>query len=162
MINIYALIFIAIGLLAIIIARQITNPLNIIQLSLSKTIYGQKNEPIKWQRNDEIGALVKEYNNMIAALEQSAQKLAQSERESAWREMAKQVAHEIKNPLTPLKLGLQLLEKSWRDKDPKFDQKFERFSKSFVEQIESLSSIASEFSAFAKMPDTRIVADGYF
>ncbi len=156
MINIYALIFIAIGLLAVIIARQITNPLNIIQYSLSKTIYGQKNEPIKWQRNDEIGALITEYNNMIAALEQSAQKLAQSERESAWREMAKQVAHEIKNPLTPLKLGLQLLEKSWKDKDPKFDQKFERFSKSFVEQIESLSSIASEFSAFAKMPDTRI------
>ena len=156
MINIYALIFIAIGLMAIIIARQITNPLNIIQLSLSKTIYGQKNEPIKWERNDEIGALITEYNNMIAALEQSAQKLAQSERESAWREMAKQVAHEIKNPLTPLKLGLQLLEKSWKDKDPKFDQKFERFSKSFVEQIESLSSIASEFSAFAKMPDTKI------
>ncbi|MGZ3776564.1 MAG: ATP-binding protein, partial [Mucilaginibacter sp.] len=156
MINIYALIFIAIGLLAIIIARQITTPLNIIERGLSKMIYGQKNEPIKWNRNDEIGALVKEYNNMIAALEQSAQKLAQSERESAWREMAKQVAHEIKNPLTPLKLGLQLLEKSWKDKDPKFDQKFERFSKSFVEQIESLSSIASEFSAFAKMPDTRI------
>jgi len=156
LINIYALIFIAIGLLAIIIARQITTPLNIIERGLSKTIYGQKNEPIKWNRNDEIGALVKEYNNMIAALEHSAQKLAQSERESAWREMAKQVAHEIKNPLTPLKLGLQLLEKSWKDKDPKFDQKFERFSKSFVEQIESLSSIASEFSAFAKMPDTRI------
>src|SRR6187402_702765 len=93
---------------------------------------------------------------MIAALENSAQKLAQSERESAWREMAKQVAHEIKNPLTPLKLGLQLLDKSWREKDPRFDQKFERFSKSFVEQIESLSSIASEFSAFAKMPDTRM------
>ena len=156
MINVYALVFIAIGLFAVIIARQITAPLNFIQYNLSKTIYGKKNEPIKWDRNDEIGALVKEYNNMIAALENSAQKLAQSERETAWREMAKQVAHEIKNPLTPLKLGLQLLDKSWRDKDPKFDQKFERFSKSFVEQIESLSSIASEFSAFAKMPDTRI------
>jgi two-component system nitrogen regulation sensor histidine kinase NtrY len=156
MINVYALVFIAIGLFAVIIARQITAPLNFIQYNLSKTIYGKKNEPIKWERNDEIGALVKEYNNMIAALENSAQKLAQSERETAWREMAKQVAHEIKNPLTPLKLGLQLLDKSWRDKDPKFDQKFERFSKSFVEQIESLSSIASEFSAFAKMPDTRI------
>lgn len=156
MINVYALVFIAIGLFAVIIARQITAPLNFIQYNLSKTIYGKKNEPIKWDRDDEIGALVKEYNNMIAALENSAQKLAQSERETAWREMAKQVAHEIKNPLTPLKLGLQLLDKSWRDKDPKFDQKFERFSKSFVEQIESLSSIASEFSAFAKMPDTRI------
>lgn len=156
MINVYALVFLAIGLLAIIIARQITAPLSFIQETLSKTIYGKKNEPIKWQRNDEIGALVKEYNKMISALENSATRLAQSERESAWREMAKQVAHEIKNPLTPLKLGLQLLDKSWRDKDPKFDQKFERFSKSFVEQIESLSSIASEFSAFAKMPDTRI------
>ncbi|GAA4101861.1 HAMP domain-containing sensor histidine kinase [Mucilaginibacter panaciglaebae] len=156
MIQIYAIIFIAIGLFAVIIARQITNPLNFIQQSLSKTIYGKKNEPIKWDRDDEIGALVKEYNKMIAALEASAARLAQSERESAWREMAKQVAHEIKNPLTPLKLGLQLLEKSWREKDAKFDQKFERFSKSFVEQIESLSQIASEFSAFAKMPDTRM------
>lgn len=156
MINIYAIIFIAIGLLAVIIARQITNPLNFIQQSLSKTIYGKKNEPIKWDRDDEIGALIKEYNKMISALEASAARLAQSERESAWREMAKQVAHEIKNPLTPLKLGLQLLEKSWREKDAKFDQKFERFSKSFVEQIESLSQIASEFSAFAKMPDTRM------
>lgn len=156
MIQIYTLIFIAIGLFAVIIARQITYPLSFIQQSLSKTIYGKKNEPIKWGRDDEIGALVTEYNTMIAALENSAARLAQSERESAWREMAKQVAHEIKNPLTPLKLGLQLLEKSWREKDPKFDQKFERFSKSFVEQIESLSQIASEFSAFAKMPDTRM------
>jgi two-component system nitrogen regulation sensor histidine kinase NtrY len=156
LINVYAVVFMAIGLFAIFIARQITAPLSVIQDSLSKTIYGKKNEPIKWERNDEIGALVKEYNKMIAALENSAQKLAQSERESAWREMAKQVAHEIKNPLTPLKLGLQLLDKSWKDKDPKFDQKFERFSKSFVEQIESLSSIASEFSAFAKMPETRL------
>ena len=156
MFNIYALVFIAIALFAVFIARQITYPLNFIQASLSRIIYGKKNEPIKWERDDEIGALVKEYNNMIVALEDSAVKLAQSERESAWREMAKQVAHEIKNPLTPLKLGLQLLDKSWKDKDPKFDQKFERFSKSFVEQIESLSSIASEFSAFAKMPDTRL------
>lgn len=156
MINVYAIVFMAIGLFAVFIARQITSPLSFIQHSLGKTIYGQKNEPIQWNRNDEIGALVKEYNKMIAALENSAQKLAQSERESAWREMAKQVAHEIKNPLTPLKLGLQLLDKSWKDKDPKFDQKFERFSKSFVEQIESLSSIASEFSAFAKMPETKL------
>lgn len=154
MINVYALIFIVIGLFAVIIARQITAPLSFMQHKLSKIIYGKKSEPIKWERDDEIGGLVNEYNKMISELENSAQKLAQSERESAWREMAKQVAHEIKNPLTPLKLGLQLLEKSWKDKDPKFDQKFERFSKSFVEQIESLSSIASEFSSFAKMPDT--------
>lgn len=162
MLNVYAIVFMAIGLFAIFIARQITSPLSFIQDSLSKTVYGKKNEPIVWDRDDEIGALVKEYNKMIAQLETSARRLAQSEREHAWREMAKQVAHEIKNPLTPLKLGLQLLDKSWRDKDPKFDQKFERFSKSFVEQIESLSSIASEFSAFAKMPETKMVQMNVF
>jgi nitrogen fixation/metabolism regulation signal transduction histidine kinase len=67
--------------------------------------------------------------------------------------MAQQVAHEIKNPLTPLKLGIQLLERSWREKDPQFAEKFERFNKSFIEQIESLTHIASEFSSFAKMPE---------
>ena len=98
--------------------------------------------------------MIEEYNKMILALEDNAYKLARSERESAWREMAKQVAHEIKNPLTPLKLGVQLLEKSWKENDPNFSKKFEKFSKSFIEQIESLSNIASEFSNFAKMPDT--------
>lgn len=156
MINVYAFVFVGIGLFAVFVANQITSPLTMIQHSLSNTQYGHKNEPITWKRNDEIGSLIKEYNNMIAALEDSALRLAQSERELAWREMAKQVAHEIKNPLTPLKLGLQLLDKSWKDNDPKFAQKFEKFSKSFIEQIESLSTIATEFSNFAKMPETRI------
>jgi two-component system nitrogen regulation sensor histidine kinase NtrY len=154
LINVYALVFVAIGFFAVFVARRITNPLTIVQKSLSETKIGRKNEPILWRRNDEIGNLIKEYNTMIGALEDSAQKLARSERETAWREMAKQVAHEIKNPLTPLKLGVQLLDKSWKEKDPRFDVKFEKFSKSFIEQIESLAHIASEFSNFAKMPET--------
>lgn len=156
LINIYALVFVAIGVLAVFLANQITNPLTFIQESIKKTKLGQKNQPIVWSRHDEIGSLIREYNKMIAALEESAIKLAKSERESAWREMAKQVAHEIKNPLTPLKLGVQLLEKSWKEKDPNFEQKFQRFYKSFVEQIDSLATIASEFSNFAKMPDTKL------
>ncbi len=156
LINIYALVFVAIGILAVFLANQITSPLTFIQDSIRKTKLGQKNQPILWSRHDEIGSLIKEYNKMIAALELSAVKLAKSERESAWREMAKQVAHEIKNPLTPLKLGVQLLEKSWKEKDPNFEKKFERFNKSFVEQIDSLATIASEFSNFAKMPDTKL------
>ncbi|WP_285009987.1 sensor histidine kinase [Pedobacter faecalis] len=156
LINIYALVFVGIGILAVFLANQITAPLTFIQESIKQTKLGQRNQPIVWHRHDEIGSLIKEYNKMIAALEESAAKLARSERESAWREMAKQVAHEIKNPLTPLKLGVQLLEKSWRENDPNFEQKFERFNKSFIEQIDSLSTIASEFSNFAKMPDTKL------
>lgn len=156
LINIYALVFVLIGVLAVFLANQITNPLTFIQESIKKTKLGQQNQPIVWHRQDEIGSLIKEYNKMIAALELSATKLARSERESAWREMAKQVAHEIKNPLTPLKLGVQLLEKSWKEKDPNFEKKFASFNKSFIEQIDSLATIASEFSNFAKMPDTKL------
>ena len=156
LINIYALVFVLIGVLAVFLANQITSPLTFIQENISKTKLGQKNRPIVWHRQDEIGLLVKEYNKMIAALELSANKLARSERESAWREMAKQVAHEIKNPLTPLKLGVQLLEKSWKENDPNFEKKFASFNKSFIEQIDSLATIASEFSNFAKMPDTKL------
>lgn len=156
LINIYALVFVLIGVLAVFLANQITNPLTFIQESIRRTKLGQQNQPIIWHRQDEIGSLIKEYNKMLAALELSAIKLARSERESAWREMAKQVAHEIKNPLTPLKLGVQLLEKSWKENDPNFERKFESFNRSFIEQIDSLATIASEFSNFAKMPDTRL------
>lgn len=156
LINVYALVFVAIGFFAVFVANRITSPLTLIQKLLRETKIGSKNEPIKWKRNDEIGNLIGEYNTMVAALEENAQKLARSERETAWREMAKQVAHEIKNPLTPLKLGVQLLEKSWKEQDPKFDVKFDKFTKSFIEQIESLSHIASEFSNFAKMPETKL------
>ncbi len=156
LINIYVLVFVAIGFFAFVVANQITSPLSLIQDSIAKTMIGKKNKPIEWKRNDEIGSLIKEYNLMIETLEENANRLAQSERETAWREMAKQVAHEIKNPLTPLKLGIQMLERSWKEKDEKFDQKFRKFSKSFLEQIDSLSHIASEFSNFAKMPALKL------
>ncbi len=156
LLNVYALVFVSVGFFAVFIANKITYPLKMLQKSLGDIKIGRKNEPILWDRDDEIGRLIKEYNKMIVSLEDGAQKFARSERETAWKEMAKQVAHEIKNPLTPLKLGIQMLEKSWKEKDANFDQKFERFSRLFIEQIESLSNIASEFSNFAKMPDTTL------
>jgi len=117
-------------------------------------IYGKQNEKIEWNKEDELGSLIAEYNRMVDELIQSATLLAKSERESAWREMAKQVAHEIKNPLTPMKLNVQYLHKAWLDKAPDFDIRLERFKDSIVEQIDTLSKIASEFSDFAKMPQT--------
>ncbi len=121
---------------------------------LASVSLGKKSEHLSYKGNDEIGEMVKQYNSMVDELEDSANKLANSEREYAWREMAKQIAHEIKNPLTPMKLNVQQLLKSWKDKAPGFEEKIEIFSKSQVEYIDDLSSIASAFSSFAKLPGT--------
>lgn len=156
LINIYVLLFALSIVTAIFISNYVTKPLKLIQDKLSKIKLGKTNEPIEWKENDEIGNLVSEYNRMIAELSKSADLLAKSERESAWREMAKQVAHEIKNPLTPMKLSVQHLQRTWKDDGPDMDQKMERLTKTIIEQIDTLSSIATEFSNFAKMPKANL------
>ncbi len=156
LINIYTIIIIAFGFFAVYISNKITAPLVMIGKKLSQTNVGKQNEPLFWQRNDEVGTLIKEYNFMLIKLEENSKKLMGVEREAAWREMAKQIAHEIKNPLTPMKLGIQQLGRSFREGDPRFEERFNRISISFIEQIDSLSHIASEFSAFAKLPDTHL------
>ncbi len=156
LINVYVLLFSLSVIAAIFISNYLTKPLRLIQGKMRAVILGQKNDPINWETNDEIGSLVREYNRMISELAHSAELLAQSERESAWREMAKQVAHEIKNPLTPIRLSLQLLERAYRDKALDLDQKVERLTKTMIEQIDTLSSIATAFSDFAKMPKPQI------
>jgi nitrogen fixation/metabolism regulation signal transduction histidine kinase len=119
---------------------------------LSSFELGKKTEHLSYEGNDEIAELVRQYNRMVDEIEESAKKLANSEREYAWREMARQIAHEIKNPLTPMKLNVQQLLKSWNDKMPRFGEKLEHFAKNQIEYIDNLSSIASSFSSFAKMP----------
>jgi nitrogen fixation/metabolism regulation signal transduction histidine kinase len=119
---------------------------------LASVELGKKSEHLLYRGSDEIGELVRQYNRMLDELEDSARKLTNSEREYAWREMAKQIAHEIKNPLTPMKLNVQQLLKSWYDKIPDFDKKIENFSKNQIEYIDNLSTIATAFSSFAKMP----------
>lgn len=151
LINVYVFLFALAVLAAIFISNYLTNPLRLIQDKMRQVKLG-KNDLIEWKNRDEIGALVTEYNRMIVELSNSAELLAQSERESAWREMAKQVAHEIKNPLTPMRLSIQLLERAYKDKAPDIDQKVERLSRTVVEQIDTLASIASAFADFAKMP----------
>ena len=156
LINIYVLLFALSIVTAIFISNYVTKPLKLIQDKLSKIKLGKTNEPIEWKENDEIGSLVSEYNRMIAELSKSADLLAKSERESAWREMAKQVAHEIKNPLTPMKLSVQHLQRTWKDHAPDMDLKMERLTKTIIEQINTLSNIATEFSNFAKMPKANL------
>lgn len=152
LINVYVLLLIAAGSIAYLLSNSITAPLSAISEKIKQTQLGRKNEPIEWKNNDEIGKLVQEYNKMIGELEQSADLLARSERESAWREMAKQIAHEIKNPLTPMKLSIQHLQRAMSDGRPNVDVLAQRVMATMIEQIDSLSHIASEFSSFAKMP----------
>jgi len=139
-------------MIALLVSNYITRPMKLIKDKIGQIKLGKKNEKIEWERNDEIGGLINDYNRMIDELAESAELLARSERESAWREMAKQVAHEIKNPLTPMKLSVQHLKRSWEDNKQDWDIRLEKFTKTMVEQIDSLSKIASEFSDFAKMP----------
>ncbi|PRD51258.1 ATP-binding protein [Sphingobacterium gobiense] len=155
--NIYTFIIILFGFIAVTLSRKITKPLDIVRMKLAETQLSNKiNEPLYWDKNDEIGMLIKEYNLMLIKLEESAKQLRDVERETAWREMAKQVAHEIKNPLTPMKLGMQQLTRSYQENDPRFKERFQRISTSIIEQIDILSKIATEFSAFAKLPETNI------
>jgi two-component system nitrogen regulation sensor histidine kinase NtrY len=138
--------------IAVIISGRLTSPLRMLSTGLASVELGKKSEHLSYTGHDEIGDMVKQYNRMVDEIEESAGKLANSEREYAWREMAKQVAHEIKNPLTPMKLNIQQLYKSWRDGAAGFGKKLEEFTKNQIEYIENLSSIASAFSSFAKMP----------
>ncbi len=150
--NVYVFLLICAAILAYFISNSITRPLTIISEKLRILNLNKKNEPIEWNSRDEIGVLIGEYNKMIAELERSAHKLAKSERESAWREMAKQIAHEIKNPLTPMKLSIQYLQKAIDAGNPNIEQLAKKVAKTLEEQIENLSSIATAFASFAKMP----------
>ena len=138
--------------LSVFISSRLTAPFAMLSEGLASVKLGRKSEHLSYKGNDEIGELVLQYNRMVEEIEESAQKLANSERESAWREMAKQIAHEIKNPLTPMKLNVQQLLKSWHDRVPGFDAKLESFSRNQIEYIDNLSTIATAFSSFAKMP----------
>jgi two-component system, NtrC family, nitrogen regulation sensor histidine kinase NtrY len=155
-INVYVILFILSLLAGIVLSGYITRPLRLIQQEFSRLSLGGNNQKISWRSQDEIGRLVAAYNEMLAKLDESAALLAKSEREGAWREMAKQVAHEIKNPLTPMKLNLQYLQHLSKTDELAFKEKFMKTSSGIIEQINSLATIASEFSSLARLPGTQL------
>lgn len=152
LLNVYVFLLLIAGGLAIFVANSITKPIAAIGDKLKQLKLGIRNQPLEWKSMDEIGTLIGEYNKMIRKLEDSADRLAQSERESAWREMAKQVAHEIKNPLTPMKLSIQYLQHAYKSNPENIEPLLKRVSNTLIEQIDNLAQIASEFGNFAKMP----------
>jgi two-component system nitrogen regulation sensor histidine kinase NtrY len=152
LLNIYVLLFALTLFVTAFISSRITKPLALIQEKLAGIRLGKRSEPIVYAGQDEIGLLVQEYNRMVQELADSAEKLARSERESAWREMARQVAHEIKNPLTPMRLSIQHLLRAWNDQSTDRELMLKRVTQTLIEQIDSLSYIATEFSNFAQLP----------
>lgn len=149
--NSFLLIILLTILFSYFVARSITKPLLYLSNNIRKVGLQKNNEKIQYPNNDEIGLLVAEYNRMLDELAYSAEKLAASERELTWREMARQIAHEIKNPLTPMKLSVQYLIKAWDAKRDDFDTFIRKVANTLTEQIDQLSYIASQFSNLAKM-----------
>ncbi|MEM8900051.1 MAG: ATP-binding protein, partial [Bacteroidota bacterium] len=151
--NIYLLVFLMINLIAVVLSNTITQPLSLVQQRLESTKIGTDNKPIDYESNDEIGEIVSAYNKMVTQLSTSEKKLAQTEREMAWRQMARQVAHEIKNPLTPMRLSIQHLSRAWKERANSLDKMFPRVMKTLLVQIDTMVRIANSFSEFARMPD---------
>nr|WP_162128618.1 ATP-binding protein [Flavobacterium phycosphaerae] len=151
--QVYSFMLIVAFALAYFLSTYITKSLKTISDKINETSLNQKNEKIVIEANSkEINLLIKAYNGMVDKLEESAAKLAQSEREQAWREMAKQVAHEIKNPLTPMRLTVQSFQRKFDPNDPELKQKLNDYSKTLIQQIDTMTAVASAFSNFASMP----------
>ncbi|MFT3947357.1 MAG: HAMP domain-containing sensor histidine kinase [Agriterribacter sp.] len=154
-ITINAFIFLLAGIIALFLTNRITGSFTLIGAMMRDVNLGKHNAEIVWTKKDEIGVLVKEYNKMVQKLENSAAALAKTEREGAWREMARQVAHEIKNPLTPMKLSIQYLQKAISNNAPNVKELSANVAQTLVEQIDHLSRIAAEFSQFANIGNAK-------
>ena len=151
-----AIILILAATLAYWLSNYITKSIKDISEKLQGTVLGNRNTKVEIKNtSSEIATLLNAYNRMVDELEESAVKLAKNEREGAWREMAKQVAHEIKNPLTPMRLTIQSFQRKFNENDPDIRRKLDKFSKTLINQIDTLTSIASAFSSFAKMPSQK-------
>ena len=151
-VNIAVVVVVLAFALASIVAGRVTKPLQLVNDRLSQMKLGEKNEKISYDSQDEVGEVIKAYNNMVDKLSDSMKKLARSEREGAWMGMARQIAHEIKNPLTPMKLNLQFLQRAMRNDNPEeLRRRVMNVSAVLIEQIDYMTSIASAFSDFSRL-----------
>jgi signal transduction histidine kinase len=155
LINLNTFVFLIGGIISVLLTQRLTRSFTWIGRKMLEISLSKHNQEIVWHRKDEIGVLVAQYNRMVRKLEESATALARTEREGAWREMARQVAHEIKNPLTPMKLSIQYLQKAIHQDSPQVPQLASRVSATLIEQIEHLSRIAADFSEFANIGSAR-------
>lgn len=149
----YLIVLILALFVMMLVTRSITKSLNSMADKMREYRLGKEDNHIQYDRHDEIGDLVERYNELVDELETSTRRLAQSEREGAWRTMARQVAHEINNPLTPMKLTIQQLQRTRGTE--RFNDYFDKSTTMLIQQIDNLSHIAQSFSTFAKMPEVK-------
>ncbi|MGM9837626.1 MAG: sensor histidine kinase [Paludibacteraceae bacterium] len=135
-------------------ARGMTASLSMLTEKMHHFRIGRSDNHIKYIHRDEVGELVERYNAMVDQVEESAARLAKAEREDAWRTMARQIAHEINNPLTPMKLTIQQLQRTKGTE--RFDAYFDKATKMLIDQMDNLSRIAVSFSTFAKQPEVTV------
>ena len=152
-INFILLISFVFVTIVLVITRRVTDPLVRLQEKMRQVDINKANEQLEWKSKDEIGALIDQYNQLVVALEKSAAELRRTAAESAWRGVARQVAHEIKNSLTPMRLSVQMMQRAAEQQGGELDERFQRTSRTLLEQIDALSDIASSFSSYAKLPE---------
>ena len=152
LLNTFTTIFLGLLLLSYFASNVLTVPLRLITNKLRKIDLSKPNEPLAWRSDDEIGVLIKAYNDMLVKLDESKVALADTTKQSAWQQMAKQVVHEIKNPLTPMKLSLQLLQHKLSRGATIDTAQIKDQIESLTGQIDNLSYIANSFSDFARLP----------
>lgn len=150
--TVFLILLFALMVLSFVASQYITRPLKIIARQIGTFSITGNNQPLQWMSRDEIGMLVQQYNHMLVKLKESVAELERTQRERTWREVAQQVAHEIKNPLTPMKLTLQQIQRQAGNTDAALRKSVDIL----LEQIEVLNGIATSFSTFAKMPEPKI------
>ena len=151
--EVYFFLFILSIIISYFVSQYMTQAVSQIALKMKQTRLDKRNSKIKIKaRSKEVKSLVESYNNMVEMLDKNVKELSKSNKEQAWRQMAKQVAHEIKNPLTPMKLSVQSFERNFDQKEDKNEEKVQEFTQTIIQQIDTMSSIASAFSNFSEMP----------
>ena len=151
--EVYFFLFILSIIISYFVSQYMTQAVSQIALKMKQTRLDKRNSKIKIKaRSKEVKSLVESYNNMVEMLDKNVKELSKSNKEQAWRQMAKQVAHEIKNPLTPMKLSVQSFERNFDEKEDKNEEKVQEFTQTIIQQIDTMSSIASAFSNFSEMP----------
>ena len=151
--EVYFFLLILSIIISYFVSQYMTQAVSQIALKMKQTRLDKRNSKIKIKaRSKEVKSLVESYNNMVEMLDKNVKELSKSNKEQAWRQMAKQVAHEIKNPLTPMKLSVQSFERNFDEKEDKNEEKVQEFTQTIIQQIDTMSSIASAFSNFSEMP----------